>query len=194
MTWMLMAGTSKRASLLLARTLCTTARTFPRVPCTTRSYRPHMIAYANLHAGWAAKLDPKAANRRCRGKGPQMVALERCSTISLPQRCLVTEEPRVQASSRTFKIIDSPQSWKVSYLTWHDRFSSMLYIGCCRLVSWMILVPQRCKPWPPSQAVPHMGYTAKHVNFYFNYMPVEVLRVGGSEARKEAAFAFLVGL
>ena len=30
-----------------------------------------------------------------------------------------------------------------------------------------------------------MGYTAKHVNFYFNYMPVEVLRVGGSEARKK---------
>lgn len=24
-----------------------------------------------------------------------------------------------------------------------------------------------------TEAVPHMGYTAKHVNFYFNYMPVE---------------------
>ena len=28
-----------------------------------------------------------------------------------------------------------------------------------------------------------MGYTAKHVNFYFNYMPVEVPRVGVKRAK-----------
>lgn len=34
-----LTGTWKQANLLLVRTLCTTARTFQRVPCTTRLYR-----------------------------------------------------------------------------------------------------------------------------------------------------------
>ena len=34
-----LTGTWKQANLLLVRTLCTTAHTFQRVPCTTRLYR-----------------------------------------------------------------------------------------------------------------------------------------------------------
>lgn len=44
---------------------------------------------------------------------------------------------------------------------WTDRFCSKV-----REATFERIAPR----W---QAIPHMGHTAKHVNFYFNYMPVE---------------------